>query len=259
MSIKRLIVREQFLVRSLGLLAAGLLLSFASGADDPHRDYAASATISRFGIVATSQTLASQAGVAILERGGNAIDAAIAANAALGVIEPMMDGVGGDLFAIFYEAKTGKIVGLNSSGWSAKGTSIDFLRAHGVTGKIPGQSVHAVTVPGAVAGWAALSQRFGKLSLKDDLTPAIFMSKHGVPIPEMDAQAWAIFAPQLQKSPGFAPTFLPQGHPLATGEIFRNADLARTLQHIADEGANGFYKGAVAAPWLIFWTRSAVR
>lgn len=239
-------MRSKFTTRFLGLIAFGLLLSSISGADDPHRDYPASATVSSFGIVATSQTLASQAGAAILEHGGSAVDAAIAANAALGVIEPMMNGVGGDLFAIVYEAKTGKIVGINSSGWAPKGMSIEFLRAHGVTGKIPSNSVQSVTVPGAVAGWAALQQKFGKLSLKDDLTPAIFMAQHGIPIPEMDAQAWAIFAPQFQKSPGFAATFLPQGHPLATGEVFRNADLARTLEHIAAEGANGFYRGPVA-------------
>ncbi len=180
------------------------------------------------------------------------MDAAIAANAALGVIEPMMNGVGGDLFAIVYQAETGKIIGINSSGWAPKGTSIEFLRAYGVSGKIPSQSVHSVTVPGAVAGWAALQQKFGKLSLKDDLAPAIFMAGHGVPIPEMDAQAWAIFGPEFQKSPGFAETFLPQGHPLNTGEVFRNPDLARTLQHIADDGANGFYRGPVAATMVSF-------
>ncbi len=245
-------MRKRIATRFLGLFACGLLLSCASGAEDPHRNYAGSATVSSFGIVATSQTLASQAGAAVLERGGSAVDAAIAANAALGVIEPMMNGVGGDLFAIVYQAKTGKIIGINSSGWAPKGTSIEFLRAHGVSGKIPSQSVHSVTVPGAVAGWAALQQKFGKLSLKDDLAPAIFMAGHGVPIPEMDAQAWAIFGPEFQKSPGFAETFLPQGHPLNTGEVFRNPDLARTLQHIADDGANGFYRGPVAATMVSF-------
>jgi gamma-glutamyltranspeptidase / glutathione hydrolase len=243
---------KNFAIRFLGLSVSGLLVSCVSGAEDPHRNYPGSATVTSLGIVATSQTLASQAGAAVLERGGSAVDAAIAANAALGVIEPMMDGVGGDLFAIVYEAKTGKIVGINSSGWAPKGTSIEFLRAHGITGKIPEQSVYAVTVPGAVAGWAALQQKFGNLSLADDLSPAIFMAKHGVPVPEMDAQAWAIFGPQRQKSPGFAATFLPQGHPLATGELFRNEDLARTLQHIADEGASGFYRGPVAASMVDF-------
>lgn len=230
----------------LALLLSGALLC-AAGAADPHRNYAESQTISRFGIVATSQTLASEAGAAILDRGGNAVDAAIAANAALGVIEPMMDGVGGDLFAIVYEAKTGKVVGINASGWAPKGMSIQFLKTRGIVGKIPAHSVQAVTVPGAVAGWAALHDKFGKLSLKDDLTPAIFLAKNGFPVTEMDAQAWTIFAPQFQKSPGFAPTFLPEGGPPVTGEIFRNADLARTLEQIADEGANAFYRGSITA------------
>ncbi len=231
------------------LLFGGLLL----GADDPHRNYPESATVSRFGIVATSQTLASQAGAAVLEKGGSAVDAAIAANAALSVIEPMMNGVGGDLFAIVYEAKTGKIVGINSSGWAPKGMSIEFLHAHGITKRIPASSVQSVTVPGAVAGWAALHGKFGKLSLKDDLAPAIFMAKHGIPIPEMDAQAWKIFAPQFQKSPGgFATTFLPEGHPLGTSEVFRNPDLVRTLERIGTDGANGFYRGPVAATIVDF-------
>ena len=238
--------------RFFALFVCGLLLRFASAAEDPHRDYPSSATITSFGIVATSQTLASQAGAAVLERGGSAVDAAIAANAALGVIEPMMNGVGGDLFAIVYQAKTGKIVGINSSGWAPKGTSIEYLRAHGVTGKIPSSSVQSVTVPGAVAGWATLQQKFGRLSLKEDLAPAIFMAEHGIPIPEMDAQAWALFAPQFAASPGFAASFLPQGHPLTTGEVFRNPDLARTLEHIASDGANAFYRGPIAAAMVSF-------
>ncbi len=252
MLLKKSFMRTKLLTPLSGLIACGLLLSHVSGAEDPHRNYPASATVSSFGIVATSQTLASQAGAAVLERGGSAVDAAIAANAALGVIEPMMNGVGGDLFAIVYQAKTGKIIGINSSGWAPKGTSIEFLRAHGVTGKIPGHSVQSVTVPGAVAGWAALQEKFGKLSLKDDLAPAIYMAGHGIPIPEMDAQAWAIFGPQFQNSSGFAPTFLPQGHPLTTGEMFHNADLVHTLEHIANEGANGFYRGPVAAAMVSF-------
>src|SRR5581483_2449690 len=164
---------------SIALANAILLPSLSLRALEPSREQAESETISRFGIVATSQTLASQAGAAILEHGGSAVDAAIAANAALGVIEPMMNGVGGDLFAIVYEAETGRIFGINSSGWASKGMSIEFLRAHGIT-KISGHSVYSVTVPGAVAGWAALRNRFGKLPLKDDLKPAIFMAEHGI-------------------------------------------------------------------------------
>jgi gamma-glutamyltranspeptidase/glutathione hydrolase len=234
------------------LAALGLSVSSITAADNPHRDYAQSTTISRFGIVATSQTLASQAGVAVLERGGNAIDAAIAANAALGVIEPMMNGVGGDLFAIVYVAKSHKITGINSSGWAPKASSIEYLAAHGVTKKIPAASPHSVTVPGAVAGWVALRDKFGKLPLKEDLTPAIFLASNGFPVQEMNAQAWRIFGPKFAKAPGFAPVFLPLGHPLATGEVFRNQDLAKTLNSIAAHGFAGFYRGPVAESLVKF-------
>src|SRR4051812_27001871 len=246
------LMNSRIMTRFPLLLAFGLLLSPGWAADDPHRDYAGSATVTRFGIVATSQTLASQEGTAILERGGNAIDAAIGANAALGVIEPMMNGVGGDLFAIVYDAKTGKVTGINASGWAPKGTSIEYLKAHGVNGNIPSHSVHSVTVPGAVAGWAALHQKFAKLPLKDDLAPAIFLAKQGFPASEMNAQAWAIFGLQFRSSPNFAPTFLPQNHPPSAGEVFRNPDLAATLEHIAQEGRDGFYKGTVAQAILNF-------
>jgi gamma-glutamyltranspeptidase/glutathione hydrolase len=231
------------------LIAVGsaLVLCWNLRAEEPHRNYPESDTISQYGIVATSETLASAAGAAVLERGGNAIDAAIAANAALGVIEPMKNGVGGDLFAIVYDSKSGKLFGLNASGWAPKGMSIGFLKAHGITGKIPGHSVQSVTVPGAVAGWAALHDKFSKLPLSEDLAPAIFMAEHGFPVPEMDSANWAKAGPQFQQAPGFASTFLPNGHPPVTGQIFRNPDLARTLRRIGVEGRNGFYQGSVAA------------
>lgn len=235
-------------IESLLLLSSGFAVSAADPPTEPHRAYPGSMTVSRLGIVATSQTLASQAGTAVLEHGGSAVDAVIAANAALGVIEPMMNGIGGDLFAIVYEAKSGKITGINASGWAPKGISIEYVRAHGVTAnRLPTRSVQAVTVPGAVAGWAALHQRFGKLPLKDDLAPAIDLARNGFPVSEMNAQAWSEYGLPYAKVPGFAPIFLPDGHPPAEGELFENPDLARSLQRVADEGAAGFYKGPVAA------------
>jgi gamma-glutamyltranspeptidase / glutathione hydrolase len=236
---------------TLAATAIGILLLLTSGlavsAGDPHRAYPGSMTVSRLGIVATSQTLASQAGTAVLERGGSAVDAAIAANAALGVIEPMMNGIGGDLFAIVYDAKSGKITGINASGWAPKGTSIRYVRTHGVTGdRLPAGSVQAVTVPGAVVGWAALHHQFGKLPLKDDLAPAIDLARGGFPISEMNARAWSEYGLPHAKVPGFASVFLPKGHAPAQGEIFENGDLARCLQRVADEGAAGFYQGPVA-------------
>lgn len=215
------------------------------------RDYGRSMVVSRFGIVATSQTLASAAGAEILRQGGNAVDAAIAANAVLGVTEPMMNGIGGDLFAIVYEAKAGKLYGLNSSGWAAQGLTIDFLRAKGITGKIP-PNIYAVTVPGAVAGWDVLHSRFGKLSLPRILEPAIYDAQNGVPIAELVAGVWQLSAKVLKDKPGFAATFLPGGHAPDTGEIFRDPDLANSLKLIAAHGRDGFYRGPLADKLLAF-------
>ncbi len=126
--------------------------------------------ITQRGIVATSQTLASQAGAAILARGGSAVDAAIAANAVLSVVEPMMCGIGGDLFAIYRDARSGKLTGINASGWSPKALSIEYLKAHD-SYAMPSTGIHTVTVPGAVDGWAKMHQRFGRLPWRD-LIPA---------------------------------------------------------------------------------------
>ncbi|HEX7360890.1 MAG TPA: gamma-glutamyltransferase [Bryobacteraceae bacterium] len=225
------------------ILVLGHPWEFAAA--DPQRNYADSMTVSRNGIVATSQAVASQVGASILARGGSAVDAAIAANAALGVIEPMMNGMGGDLFAIVYDAKTKKLYGLNSSGWSPKAMTIGALKAKGLS-KIPPRSIYAVTVPGAVAGWAALHKRFGKLPLAEDLQPAIALAKNGVPIPETDAANWKEFGEPLASSPTFAPVFLPGGKPPTTGQVFRNPDLAHSLSIVAQHGRAGFYSGPIA-------------
>src|ERR1700759_2223885 len=145
------------------------LTSLLPAQQDPSREQSRSMVMTQYGIVATSQAVASQAGAAILARGGSAVDAAIAANAALGVIEPMMNGVGGDLFAIVYDAKTKKLYGLNASGWAAKGMSIEALKAKGLVDEIPATGIDSVTVPGAVAGWDVLRGRFGKLSMAEDV------------------------------------------------------------------------------------------
>ena len=150
-------------------MKAWLILAVAVAAvaqDEPTRvgrDQARSMVITKFGIVAASQTLASQAGARVLEDGGNAIDAAIAANAVLGVTEPMMNGMGGDLFAVYWEAKTGKLYGLNASGWAPRGLTIAHIKAKDATA-MPLGGIDSVTVPGAVAGWSALHERFGHLA-----------------------------------------------------------------------------------------------
>ncbi len=160
----------------INLLLAFLFSSSLLIAQD--RSSARSMTVSRYGIVATSYTQASVAGAQILAHGGSAVDAAIAANAVLGVAEPMMNGMGGDLFAIYWDAKTGKLYGLNSSGWAPKGLTVEHLRAKGVT-VMPQSGIDSVTVPGAVAGWSALHQRFGHLPWKDLFQPAIFYAENG--------------------------------------------------------------------------------
>jgi gamma-glutamyltranspeptidase/glutathione hydrolase len=207
--------------------------------------------VSRFGIVATSQTIASAAGAEILRQGGSAVDAAIAANAVLGVTEPMMNGIGGDLFAIVYDAKAKKLYGLNSSGWAPRGLTIDFLKSKGITGKIP-RNIQSVTVPGAVAGWDALHARFGKLPLERVLEPAIFYAKNGVPIAELVAGVWKGSEHSLRDKPGFAETFLPGGHAPQTGGVFRDPDLTNSLGLIAAHGRDGFYRGPLAQKLVAF-------
>src|SRR5260370_39755621 len=159
-----------------------VLLAIAVRAQDG--SHARSMVITRYGIVATSHVQASAAGAQILAKGGSAIDAAIAANAVLGVTEPMMNGIGGDLFAIYWEAKTGKLYGLNSSGWAPKALTIEHLRAKGIT-EMPQSGIDSATVPGVVDGWQKLHDRFGRLPWRDLFQPAIYFAEQGYPVPEI--------------------------------------------------------------------------
>lgn len=211
--------------------------------EDPAREQSRSMAMTQYGIVATSQAVASQAGAAILAKGGNAVDAAIAANAALGVIEPMMNGVGGDLFAIVYDAKTKQLYGLNSSGWAPKGLSIEALKAKGLT-KL--RTIDEVTVPGTVAGWDALHSRWGRVSLAEDLAPAIALATQGIAVTETDAENWDTYGTPFGKDPEFARVFLPGGKAPIAGQLFKNPDLAETLRRIAEHGRDGFYEGPTA-------------
>src|SRR5438552_6073467 len=198
-----------------------------------------------YGIVAASQPLAARAGVQVLERGGHAVDAAIAANAVLGVVEPEMNGIGGDLFAMVFDAATGKLHGLNASGWAPAGLTPAFLQSHGIT-EMPQAGIHTVTVPGAVAGWETLRERFGRLLMRDLLAAAIFYAQHGFPVSDIIAVRWNNWTPKLQADPNAAATYLVNGRAPPAGEIFSNAALARSLGRIADRGAAGFYEGATA-------------
>ena len=216
------------------------------------RDQARSMVMTKFGIVSTSQTLASQAGAKILEAGGNAIDAAIAANATLGVVEPAMNGMGGDLFAIVYEAKTGKLYGLNSSGWTPAALTLDVLKQRGIT-EAAKLGVHRVTVPGAVAGWQALHDKFGTMNFDKVLAPAIYYAENGYPVTELIGGDWAGSTRRLITQPGFKDTYMPGGKAPEVGEIFRNPALAESLKTVvAAKGRDGFYKGALAQKLISF-------
>ena len=205
--------------------------------------------ISRNGIVAAESPLAAQAGVRILEHGGNAVDAAIAANAMMGVVEPMMNGIGGDLFAIVYDAKANKLYGLNASGWAPKGLTIEYLQKQGIR-SMPQQGVNAITVPGAVDGWQKLADKFGRKKLAEDLAAAIRTAQDGFPVPEWTAAYWAGEVDYLRMDETAAKTYLPGDHAPKVGEVFRNADLAWSLEQIAEHGRDAFYKGEIAAKIL---------
>jgi len=197
------------------------------------------------GIVAASHPAAAQAGIAMLERGGNAADAAIAANAVIGVMEPSSCGLGGDLFAIYYEAKTGRISGLNASGWAPAGATIDTLRNRGFD-MMPSSGIHTVTVPGATAGWDQLRQRFGTKPFSELLAPAVYYAETGFPVTEVIAEGWAHGGEKLAAHANSAATYLPGGRAPRKGEMFHNPDLGRSLRRIAERGIAGFYKGPTA-------------
>ena len=197
------------------------------------------------GIVAASQPLAAKAGAEILDRGGNAIDAAIAANAVLGLVEPHMNGVGGDLFAIIYEAKTGKVHGLNASGWAPTGLTPQLLAERGLN-RMPNNGIFSVTVPGAVAGWDAMRSRFGTKPFSELLSSAIWYAENGFPVSEVIAGEWAESERKLGATPEAKSTYFLGDRPPKFGEVFRNPNLASTLRRIAEHGRDGFYKGATA-------------
>src|SRR5438128_9139417 len=206
---------------------------------------ARSMAMSTRGIVAAENPLAAQAGAVVLARGGHAVDAAIAANAVMGLVAPMMNGVGGDLFAIVHDVSTGSVHGLNASGWSPAGATIEFLTSRGLT-TMPQTGIHSVTVPGAVSGWMALHEKFGRASLDTILSAAIAHAEQGLPVAELTASEWLGSVPALQVDRRATALYLPGGRSPAAGELFRNPDLARTLRAIARDGRDAFYRGEVA-------------
>jgi gamma-glutamyltranspeptidase/glutathione hydrolase len=206
---------------------------------------ARSMAMSTSGIVAAENPLAAQAGAVVLARGGHAVDAAIAANAVMGLVAPMMNGIGGDLFAIVHDAATDSVHGLNASGWSPAGASIDLLTARGLSA-MPQQGIHAVTVPGAVSGWMALHGKFGRLTLATILSAAIAHAENGFPVSEITSLEWLGSLSLLRSDASAGATYLPDGRPPEAGDIFRNPDLARSLRAIAAHGGDAFYRGEVA-------------
>ncbi|GAC16023.1 gamma-glutamyltransferase [Aliiglaciecola lipolytica] len=204
-----------------------------------------SEVIATNGMVATSQPLATQVGLDILKQGGNAIDAAIAANAMLGLVEPTGNGIGGDLFAIVWDAKTKQLYGLNASGRSPKSLSLEYFKEQGMS-KIPSHGPLPVSVPGAVDGWFELHSKFGSLPMTSILSPTIEYAKKGFPVSELIAWYMNRSVPTLSKFDGFKETYMPNGATPKKGEIFVNQHLAATLEKIATGGRDAFYKGDIA-------------
>ena len=203
-----------------------------------------SEVIAQHGMAATSQPLATQVALDILKKGGNAIDAAIAANAVLGLVEPTGNGIGGDLFAIIWDVKTQKLHGLNGSGRSPYKLTKDYFTKNGMT-KIPSHGPLPVSVPGAVDGWFEMHKKFGSLEMNEILAPAIDYAENGFPVTELIA--WYMKQSEsLARYPGFAETYMPNGHTPRKGEVFKNPYLASTLKKIAEGGRDAFYKGEVA-------------
>jgi gamma-glutamyltranspeptidase/glutathione hydrolase len=232
--------------RTTGIAVVGLAgLVGCMTVDAQDRSQMRSMVVSKNGIVAAESPLAAQAGVRILERGGNAVDAAIATNAMMGVVEPMMNGIGGDLFAIVYDAKANKLYGLNASGWAPKGLTIEMLRKTGLR-EMPQAGVNTITVPGMVDGWQKLADKFGRKKLNEDLAAAIQTAQAGFPVSEWVAAYWAANADYLRGEDVAAKLYLPSDRPPKVGDIFRNPDLAWSLQQIAEHGRDAYYKGEIS-------------
>jgi gamma-glutamyltranspeptidase/glutathione hydrolase len=205
-------------------------------------------------MAATSQPLATQVALEVLRQGGNAVDAAIAANATLGLVEPTGCGIGGDLFAILWHAESGKLYGLNGSGRSPRSLRLEHFREQGLD-RIPSHGPLPVTVPGAVDGWFSLHGRFGRMPMKEILAPAIRYARDGFPLSELIAYYWQRSVPILEPWAGFRDVFMPGGRAPAKGEIFRNPALATTYQKLASGGRDVFYRGELARVMDAFMKR----
>ena len=214
-----------------------------------------SQVFAQHGMACTSQPLATQAAIDILKRGGTAVDAAIAANAVLGVVEPEMNGIGGDIFAIVYDAKTGKLYGFNGSGRSPYTLTPEEFTKRGLS-FIPANGPLSISVPGCVDGWYELHKKFGKLPMQAILSPAIQYARNGFPLADETAYYFAQYSNRYSEYPGFGEVYHPGGKVTGRGEIFRNPQLANTLQKIANGGRDVFYKGEIARSIDLFMKKN---
>jgi gamma-glutamyltranspeptidase/glutathione hydrolase len=228
----------------------GLLLSMTAAAQGfdrpvglPHASR--SEVIAVHGMVATSQPLATQVALDVLKAGGSAVDAAIAANATLGLVEPTGCGIGGDLFAIVWDAEKGELTGLNASGRSPQSLTLQHFRDLGIN-SIPYLGPLTVSVPGAVDGWYELHEKYGRLPMSELLQPAIDYADEGFPVTAFIADLWQENVPSREKYPGIKEVYMPGGSAPKTGDIFRNPNLANTYRLIAEGGRDAFYKGEIA-------------
>ncbi|GBD36120.1 Gamma-glutamyltranspeptidase [bacterium HR36] len=238
---------------SLLVLASTMLLA-AERAAIPAGKSGRSVSVGRYGMVATSHPLAVQIGLEVLKSGGNAVDAAIATSAAMGLMEPMSCGIGGDLFAIVWDAKTQKLYGLNASGRAPYRATRQWFLEHGYR-EVPTTGPLSWSVPGCVDGWEELRRRFGTKSLAELLAPSIRYAEDGFPVPEVIAGYWQSATPLLKRTPEASKTFLIQGRPPRPGELFRNPYLARTYRELAEKGRDAFYKGRIAQEIVAFSER----
>jgi len=243
--------RVLLITLALFIAAGAVLVARAADRTEGKMFATRSVVYARHGMVAAAHPLAVQIGIDVLKEGGSAVDAAIAVNATLGFLEPVSNGIGGDLFAIVWDAKTGKLYGLNGSGRAPMSLSADKVPAND-DGTIPLYSPYSWTVPGTVDGWFELHEKFGKLPMERVLAPAIRAAEEGEPVPQVIAAAWERSRHIFADMPGFAPTFLPEGRAPREGEVFRNPGLARSYRQIAEHGRDAFYRGDIARAIVAF-------
>lgn len=235
-------MKKQLLTLTLVFLT---ILTFAQDRITGKAFATRSEVIAQHGMVATSQPLATQVGLDILKKGGSAVDAAIAANAMLGLVEPTGNGMGGDLFAIIWDAKTQQLYGLNASGRSPYSLTLDYFKKNNMS-KIPSHGPLPVSVPGCVDGWYEMHQKFGKLPMADNFAPVIQYAEEGFPVSELIAYYMQRSATFLNKYPGFEETYMPNGAAPVKGQIFKNPRLANTFKILSAKGRDAFYKGEIA-------------